>query len=244
MPRKPTLLLPFLMLAALCCAPAAARAQEQVEVKPLPAADVDALKAARLCDEGRAHAAGGRERIGAARSAFAQGVKLYLRIYQKERPPSLTAGPAALAAFRAQLRGWLGDAPRCVDDYLALGLGTPFERSQLEAFRGHAQMVAETDESRAVLIANEADARARIIHRPYPDFTEEARRNNVRGRVRIRAVLAADGTVRHVLVLEGLPDGMTEECVNASRAIRFTPAVKNGRPVSQFVMLEYNFDIK
>jgi TonB family protein len=242
MPRKPTLLLPFLMLAALCCAPAAARAQEQVEVKPLPPADAGALKAARLCEEGRAHAAAGRERVGAARAAFVQGVKLYLRIYQKERPSAPSAGPAALAAFRAQLRGRLEGAPRCVDDYLALGLGTPFERGQLEAFRGQAQMVAETDESRAVIIANEADVRARILHKPHPDFTEEARNNNVRGRVRIRAVLAADGTVRHVLVLEGLPHGMTEECVNAARAIRFTPAVKNGRPVSQFVVLEYNFN--
>lgn len=241
MPRTPTLLL----LAALCCAQAAAapaRAQENAEAKPRPSADADALGAARLCEQGRAHAAAGREGVSAARAAFAQGVKLYLRIYQKERPPARSSGPAALAAFRSQLRGWLEGAPRCVGDYLALGLGTPFERGQLEAFRGQAQMVAETDESRTVLIANEADARARIIHRPHPDFTEEARRNNVRGRVRIRAVLAADATVRHVLVLEGLPHGMTEECVNASRGIRFTPAVRNGRPVSQFIVLEYNFD--
>lgn len=243
MPRKPTLLLRFLMLAALCYATAAAaHAQEEVEVKPRPPAETDALKAARLCEQARTHAAAGREGTEAARTAFAQGVKLYLRIYQKERPPAPSAGPSALAAFRSQLRDWLDGAPRCVDDYLALGLGTPFERGQLEAFRGQVQMVAETDESRTVLIANEADARARIIHRPHPGFTEEARRNNVRGRVRLRAVLAADGTVRHVLVLEGLPHGMTEECVNAARGIQFTPAVRNGRPVSQFIVLEYNFN--
>ncbi|MET0622763.1 MAG: energy transducer TonB [Pyrinomonadaceae bacterium] len=243
MPRKPTLLPPFLMLAALCCAhAAAARAQEQVEMKPRPAAEADALKAASLCEQARAHAAAGREGAGAAPAPFAQAVKLYLRIYQKERPPAPSAGPAALAAFRAQLREWLAGAPRCVDDYLALGLGTPFERAQLEAFRGQAQMISETDESRTVLIANEMDTRARILYKPHPGFTEEARRNDVRGRVRLRAVLAADGTVRHVLVLEGLPHGMTEECVAAARAIRFTPAVKNGRPASQFVVLEYNFN--
>lgn len=243
MPRTPTLLL----LAALCCAHAAApaRAQdEKAEAKPRPSADADALKAARLCEQARAQAAGGREGREAARSAFAQGVKLYLRVYQKERPPSPTSDPAGLAAFRAQLRVWLEGAPRCVDDYLALGLGTPFERGQLEAFRGQAQLIAETDESRTVLIGNEMDTRARIIHRPHPGFTEEARRNNVHGRVRLRAVLAADGAVRHVLVLEGLPHGMTEECVNAARGIQFTPAVKNGRPVSQFIVLEYNFGIQ
>lgn len=37
----------------------------------------------------------------------------------------------------------------------------------------------------------------------------------------------ADGTVRHVLVLEGLPHGMTEECVNTARGIR-RAAVQTG----------------
>jgi outer membrane biosynthesis protein TonB len=238
--RTPTLLL----LAALCCAHAAdpARARQKAEAKPRPSADADALKATRLCEEGRAHAAAGRGGVSAARTAFAEGVKLYLRIYQKERPSAAPSGPASPAAFRSQLRGRLEGAPRCVDDYLALGLGTPFERGQLEAFRGQAQMVSETDESRAVLTANELDARARILRKPHPDFTEEARSNSVRGRVRLRAVLAADGAVRHVLVLEGLPHGMTEVCVEAARAIRFAPAVKNGRHVSQFIVLEYNFN--
>ncbi|MCA1620784.1 MAG: energy transducer TonB [Acidobacteria bacterium] len=86
------------------------------------------------------------------------------------------------------------------------------------------------------------DSSGAATRKPIPNFTEEARRNDVRGRVRLRAVLASDGAVRHVLVLEGLPFGMSEECVAAAKGIRFTPAVKDGRPVAQFVMLEYNFN--
>jgi TonB family protein len=63
----------------------------------------------------------------------------------------------------------------------------------------------------------------------------------VSGTVRLRAVLSADGEVGHVLVIKGLPSGLTEKCVDAARRTKFTPAQKGGRPVSQFVMLEYNF---
>lgn len=236
MPRTPTLLL----LAALCCAHAAtARAQEgQAETKPRPAAD--ALRAEQLCEQGRAHAARGAEGASEALDSFARAFRLYVRIFSKERPDG--SGAATQSAFRARMRELLRAAPRCVEDYLALGRGSPFERGQLEAFGGQVSMLVEADEARAAFLSSELDKRALITRRPHPGFTEEARRNNVHGRVRLRAVLAADGSVRHVLVLEGLTHGLTEECVNAARGIRFTPAVKNGRPVSQFIVLEYNFN--
>lgn len=220
-------------------APAANDAQQE-SPEQRPAADDDAAKAEQACEQARAHAARGAEGAQAAREAFARGVKLYLRVYTKERPRVRDA--AVQAAFREQMRGRLKGAPRCVEDYLALGRVTPFEREQLEAFGGQVSMLIAADEARAVVIGAEADAPARIKDKPAPGFTEEARRNDVRGRVRLRAVLASDGSVKHVLVLEGLPFGISEMCVAAAKRIRFTPAVKNGRPVSQFVMLEYNFN--
>jgi TonB family protein len=56
-------------------------------------------------------------------------------------------------------------------------------------------------------------------------------------------VLAADGTVRHILILKSLSYGLTERAVAAARKIRFEPATMNGVPVSQYVVLEYNFNI-
>jgi hypothetical protein len=40
-----------------------------------------------------------------------------------------------------------------------------------------------------------------------------------------------------------LPDGLTEACINAARKIKFIPAMKDGRFVSQYVTIEYNFNI-
>ncbi|MCA1556179.1 MAG: energy transducer TonB [Acidobacteria bacterium] len=44
-------------------------------------------------------------------------------------------------------------------------------------------------------------------------------------------------------MINGLRDGLSEMSVNAARGIRFTPATKDGRPVSQYVQVEYNFNI-
>jgi len=90
---------------------------------------------------------------------------------------------------------------------------------------------------------SEVTVRATILGKPEPGYSEDARRNNVAGTVRLRAVLAADGRVRNIAVIRGLPDGLTEMAVRAARAIKFKPASKNGHAVSQYVTLEYNFNI-
>ena len=85
--------------------------------------------------------------------------------------------------------------------------------------------------------------KALIVAKPEPGFTEEARKNNVTGVVRLRAILSSGGAVTNISVVKGLPDGLTEKAIAAARNIRFQPAQKDGRTVSQFVILEYNFNI-
>ena len=101
----------------------------------------------------------------------------------------------------------------------------------------------EGGENRSIFRPAEVTQRAVILFKPVPGFTEEARRNNVSGVVRLRAVLAADGRVRNIAVIKRLPDGLTEKCIAMARQIKFTPAMVNGAPVSQYVVLEYNFNI-
>ena len=98
-------------------------------------------------------------------------------------------------------------------------------------------------EASGVFRASEVATRAVITYKPEPGFTEEARRNNVTGTIRLRAVLAADGRVRNIAVVRSLPDGLTEKAVSAARKIRFKPAFRDGHAVSQYVTLEYNFNI-
>jgi TonB family protein len=90
---------------------------------------------------------------------------------------------------------------------------------------------------------NEVTRKAVIIFKPEPGFTESARRFNVVGVVRLRAVLASDGQVKHVSVVKSMPHGLTRKALDAVRVTRFEPAQKDGRAVSQYVVFEYNFNI-
>jgi TonB family protein len=89
----------------------------------------------------------------------------------------------------------------------------------------------------------EVTRKAVLVYKAAPGFTEEARQNNVTGVVRLRAVLNSSGKVTNISVVKGLPDGLTERAMAASRRILFFPASKDGREVSQYVILEYNFNI-
>jgi protein TonB len=45
-------------------------------------------------------------------------------------------------------------------------------------------------------------------------------------------------------VVKGLPYGLTEKAIAAARQIKFTPAIKDGRPVSVFQTIEFKFSLR
>ena len=59
----------------------------------------------------------------------------------------------------------------------------------------------------------------------------------------LRAILAADEKVKHIEVITGLPDGLSDRAIEAARQIKFKPARKDGKPVSAWIELEYGFYI-
>ena len=63
------------------------------------------------------------------------------------------------------------------------------------------------------------------------------------GTVSVRVVLGAGGEVGRVEVEKGLPHGMTLAAVEAARKIKFDPARKDGQPVAQYAVIQYNFNI-
>lgn len=89
----------------------------------------------------------------------------------------------------------------------------------------------------------EVTTKARVLAKPEPSYTDSARNNLVIGTVVLRGIFAADGTVKHIMVITDLPYGLTEAAIKAARRIKFVPATINGRPVSMFIQLEYNFNL-
>lgn len=91
--------------------------------------------------------------------------------------------------------------------------------------------------------AKNVTRKAIVVWKSEPWYTEEARAHQTRGSVTLQAVFGEDGYVRDITVTKALEHGLTEAAIDAARNIRFFPADKDGRPVAQRIMLEYNFSL-
>ncbi|HEV7375762.1 MAG TPA: energy transducer TonB [Pyrinomonadaceae bacterium] len=102
---------------------------------------------------------------------------------------------------------------------------------------------AEAPDYNKTFNPSQVNVKARILSRPEPQYTEEARKNQVSGTVVLRAVFSSSGQVTNIRAVSGLPNGLTERAIAAARQIRFTPAMKDGHAVSQYIQIEYNFNL-
>ncbi|HEX8776393.1 MAG TPA: TonB family protein [Pyrinomonadaceae bacterium] len=117
---------------------------------------------------------------------------------------------------------------------------------QLEHLRRSAARVKENQPSTQeapVLRPSQVTVKARLLSKPEPQYTEEARLAGVSGTVVLRAVFSSDGTVKNLFINRWLPFGLTTRAVQAAQRMRFSPATIDGRPVSQYIQIEYNFNL-
>jgi TonB family protein len=94
-----------------------------------------------------------------------------------------------------------------------------------------------------VFSGREVTQKVRVLSNPVPIYPESARKYGIVGTVVLRALFSADGKVTDIYVIKKLPHGLTGAAIKAARGIRFTPAVKDGHPVSMSMEVQYNFDL-
>ena len=86
-------------------------------------------------------------------------------------------------------------------------------------------------------------SKPRVLSKPEPTYTEDARKHQITGTVILHCIFAADGRVINIVPIRGLRYGLTRKAITAAYAIKFIPATKDGHPVSMFMQLEYNFNL-
>jgi len=94
-----------------------------------------------------------------------------------------------------------------------------------------------------VFSVSKVTTRPQILARPVPGYTDEARRAQVEGVVKLSVVLNANGTVSDIKVTRELGHGLDEKAIEAARQLRFIPAQKDGHTVSVRVFLEFKFTL-
>ena len=76
------------------------------------------------------------------------------------------------------------------------------------------------------------------------DYTEDARRQGIKGEVVLEIVVRRDGSVGDVRILQGLGGGLNNQAVDAVRQWRFSPAARHGEPVDVIVEVAVEFKLR
>ncbi len=157
--------------------------------------------------------------------------------------PNFTAALITRSLAQSQLKLY-PEAAASLEQFLA---GSPDDidaetwRGQLEELRRLISL--ESNPGPPIFNSKEVTEKVRVLSKPEPQYSDAARKAGVTGTVVLRAVFSAEGEVKHILITKALGYGLTTQAVRAARQIQFTPATKDGTPVSMYVQLEYNFHL-
>lgn len=84
-----------------------------------------------------------------------------------------------------------------------------------------------------------------VVHTYEPNtrYTKEAWEKGITGTVRLRVTFGADGEIKDVVPVLGLPYGLTEEAAKVAWRAKFIPATERGRPVTVTKEMNYVFSL-
>jgi TonB family protein len=83
-----------------------------------------------------------------------------------------------------------------------------------------------------------------LLREVKAEYTEDARRRNIKGDVVLEIVVRSDGTVGDVRVLQGLGGGLESRAIAAVRQWKFAPAMRRGQPVDVLVEVAVEFTLR
>jgi TonB family protein len=81
----------------------------------------------------------------------------------------------------------------------------------------------------------------RPIVNVMPEYSDQARRQKIQGVVVVSMLVTEDGLPTDFRVEKSLGYGLDEKALQAAARYRFKPAMRDGNPVSQRIMVEMNF---
>lgn len=123
------------------------------------------------------------------------------------------------------------------------GRGTASQgRVQTTSF-GSAAPVADAPRKRVEATTAAAATPVKVLDKPTPTYTDEARKLHIEGEVLVEVVFGASGQVHVVRVVRGLGHGLDEAAIRAAQGIRFTPAQSAGQSVDSRATLHIVFQL-
>jgi TonB family protein len=149
--------------------------------------------------------------------------------------------------YRFEVRGALADDPRVKPFFESLTLGKKGDAIEVSDGQGTAYQPGPQSTTPVSMENNytgkDVDKKPRLAMKIEPRYTEEARQRMITGTVVLKVVFSANGSVSNIVTISGLPGGLTERAIEAAKKIKFIPGIKDGKYVSVWMQLEYNFNL-
>ena len=81
------------------------------------------------------------------------------------------------------------------------------------------------------------------VSMPDPEYTKEARKDKVSGKVLVNLLVDEQGNPTHVRVVRGIGHGLDAKAIEAVSRYKFKPAMEDGKPVTVALTVQVNFQI-
>ncbi len=88
---------------------------------------------------------------------------------------------------------------------------------------------------------NDGNRKAKLIYKVEPEYPDDARARKIEGSVQLGLTIDHDGVPQNIQIKRSLDPSLDQAAVDAIRKWRFEPAMKNGQPVSMWVVVEIYF---
>jgi TonB family protein len=183
---------------------------------------------------------GQTEQTGAADADAAKAEMAAAPAEERPADPASVTTTTSAAHATATLREALGRI-------FAPGLDQQMLASMPAFWQLYYQAAADKTDYRpkdpSVLRQNTVDTKARLLSTFEPGSNEYAQASGVAGMALYHAVIDADGKVGEIAVARPIGFGLDENAVAAIRNAKFSPAIKNGKPVPVMLDLVVEFRI-
>jgi TonB family protein len=84
----------------------------------------------------------------------------------------------------------------------------------------------------------------RAVYAPDPEYSEEARRARLQGKVILWVLVGDTGKVVDCGILRSLGMGLDQQALTSIRQWRFDPAMRGGKPVAVQINVEMSFELR
>jgi tetratricopeptide (TPR) repeat protein len=175
-----------------------------------------------------------RNKIGIA-AAYLIKSQAYISLYGE-------AAPAWGTTINDSLKAKLLDLLRKASDSLEAYLNLTPKNNYSEQYRQQLEALSILLNNGGSMELPSAYLKPKITFKTFGRYTDAARNARVNGVVKLIALFASDGKIKFIVPVKKLEYGLTEVSLREAEKIQFTPAIKDRKPVSVIMILEYSYN--